>query len=557
VELDYPKQVIASIDFEGPMNLPAGISVGSGLQWTVDPSQVIAGTGSGLLTITDPVHEDSLIFATRPGILDLDPGATYQLRFDYRILGKNSLSRDSFLVAAIGAPGATVTTPYDRNALFGPDIGQQGVLRVARKVIGQAQQAVATLAAPGTVAIDNIELIRGSGGVYRRDFENGIVLVNPTPESQTLSRAQIRGPLQRLGIKRIRGDQAPAWNDGSAVTAGLTLPPGDGIILLADRIAAPSPTTPGGVSATANATGDRIDIGWSGASGTVAGYLVRYGIAGGDATRFATLGRTARTLSLENLDPGTTYLVKVATYDYLGNLSAFSPEIFTTTPGSFAQRPQISAAPTLAPGAIISIPGTALASTTVAVDNPPFPHVAGGVRVLINGVEAPVIVASPSEILAVVPYQIEGPQAIIRVERDGVSSPTYLVPVHNALPYLWTWGATQYGVAYRPTDFSPVVAGAPAAAGETVNLVISGPGLLEPPAADGTLPGQQSKFSFTPIVQIGDGSIPVQVVDSGVFFGFFGFFDLSFVVPDGIPSGDQNVRVTIGGVQSNTVILPF
>ena len=55
--------------------------------------------------------------------------------------------------------------------------------------------------------------------MWRRDFENGIVLVNPTPEAMFVSLAQIQGPLRRTNIRRIKGNQVPAWNSGAAVTS--------------------------------------------------------------------------------------------------------------------------------------------------------------------------------------------------------------------------------------------------------------------------------------------------------------------------------------------------
>ncbi len=74
--------------------------------------------------------------------------------------------------------------------------------------------------------------------VWRRDFENGIVLVNGTSSPVTLD----------LGgsFKKIKGTQVPAINDGSTVSA-VTLQARDAIILL--RL--PSPTSPGAVTSPA------------------------------------------------------------------------------------------------------------------------------------------------------------------------------------------------------------------------------------------------------------------------------------------------------------------
>jgi hypothetical protein len=57
--------------------------------------------------------------------------------------------------------------------------------------------------AAGVVHIDDVSMIELPPDVFRRDFENGIVLLNGTPERQTI-------PLGR-GFARIVGTQAPMW----------------------------------------------------------------------------------------------------------------------------------------------------------------------------------------------------------------------------------------------------------------------------------------------------------------------------------------------------------
>ncbi|MEO8164759.1 MAG: putative glycoside hydrolase [Betaproteobacteria bacterium] len=61
-----------------------------------------------------------------------------------------------------------------------------------------------------------------SQGVWRRDFEHGVVLVNPTSAIKTVS--------IEPGWRRLAGKQDPAVNSGSAVDR-LTLRPQDGIVL--------------------------------------------------------------------------------------------------------------------------------------------------------------------------------------------------------------------------------------------------------------------------------------------------------------------------------------
>src|SRR5882672_2807669 len=61
-----------------------------------------------------------------------------------------------------------------------------------------------------------------SQGVWRRDFQNGVVLVNPTMVGRTVT--------VEPGLRRLAGTQDPAVNDG-AVAGRVSLWPKDGIVL--------------------------------------------------------------------------------------------------------------------------------------------------------------------------------------------------------------------------------------------------------------------------------------------------------------------------------------
>ncbi len=84
----------------------------------------------------------------------------------------------------------------------------------------------------GTVWLDGVRLQQGNSDVWRRDYEGGVVLVNATYTTRTVS---LNGGTVQLPLRRIKGTQAPEVNDGSLVTASITLPPLDGLILLRVR----------------------------------------------------------------------------------------------------------------------------------------------------------------------------------------------------------------------------------------------------------------------------------------------------------------------------------
>jgi hypothetical protein len=75
----------------------------------------------------------------------------------------------------------------------------------------------------GDVWFDDVHFQAGATSVWRRDFQNGIVLVNPTELSLTV-------PLE-VPFRRILGTHAPAVNDG-VLSATNVIPPHDALFLL-------------------------------------------------------------------------------------------------------------------------------------------------------------------------------------------------------------------------------------------------------------------------------------------------------------------------------------
>jgi hypothetical protein len=83
----------------------------------------------------------------------------------------------------------------------------------------------------GDVWIDDVHFQPGVTNVYRRDFQNGIVLVNPASQSMTVDLGR--------DYRKILGTLDPATNDGSTVTQ-TTVPPSDALFLIGDDRIAPS-----------------------------------------------------------------------------------------------------------------------------------------------------------------------------------------------------------------------------------------------------------------------------------------------------------------------------
>ncbi len=227
-------------------SLPSNLSASGAVSVTNSVDEVIAGSGS--LVLHNPDHSKVGIVSvrTRAGALQLNAGKTYLVRLDWRIF---ETLDDEFRVS-VCASGV----PCDQSRAVGIVAGNSGAINMPLTVAAPATASVLELGiynGGGKIAIDNLQVIEDGAGPWRRDFENGFVLVNPLKKSHTFTRADLAGILNRTGVRRIRGTQAPGVNSGAAVTDSLTLDPFDAIVLLADRIDAPrEPVTslPYGVS---------------------------------------------------------------------------------------------------------------------------------------------------------------------------------------------------------------------------------------------------------------------------------------------------------------------
>ncbi|HSP70255.1 MAG TPA: hypothetical protein VLN48_21170, partial [Bryobacteraceae bacterium] len=238
VELTDGGSVVLQESFEGAI-LPSAFRANPA-------SAVSVSNGALIITNSDHTQNGSVGVSTNPSTLRLDPG-TYLLTFDWKVLEtldhplsfnvRGSRQLDSFRVPwVVTGDFGTVHFPF---VISSSDAWSIGI----------------NMSGGGKVAIDNIGVVRGGVGPWRRDFENGFVLVNPLPQPRTFSATELAGTLNRTVIHRIKGTQAPDVNNGQPVTGDLTLGAFDAIILLADHIGAPQVKVPN-IALVANAFGD-------------------------------------------------------------------------------------------------------------------------------------------------------------------------------------------------------------------------------------------------------------------------------------------------------------
>jgi uncharacterized protein (TIGR03437 family) len=552
-ELPYDGKTILSLDFEA-RSVPSQVTLGSGARFSNDPSEVIDGNTS-LVVTRDSTHPDPIFLSTSPTSLPLTQGKVYQLIADYKVLDYEPTTFKGLAGMGVSSAKDGLTT-FRTASLYLPDMegaGQQGVFRTSVRASTTDFVVLGALTDTGTVAIDNVRLIEGSGGLWRRDFENGIVLVNPTPQAITSTNVDLSGPLNRTGIRRIQGSQAPDWNSGATASGSITLPPGDGIILLADHLAPALLSMPQGLQADAQAA--EFLVTWQQNPEYVAGYHILYGEDANALDHEAAVGRTDHA-SLSPVDGGSTVYFSIAAYDFYGNIGPYSAPVAVTLAGDAPLRPVLDTASVtavLAPGAVSVIGGSNLATDVVNAGSAPYPAALGSTSVLVNGIAAPLLSVSPGKIAFISPWSLAGNRAKLRVVRGGVSSLTQTVAAARATPSILSSSADpQQALAVHSDGVSAVSDTQPAARQEQITLFARNLGLVEPPPADGVLPTRMA--SVAGHVSVSVGGVLANVISALLTSDQVGVYRISFAIPS-VPGGPQPVQITAGDQPSTSLTL--
>lgn len=211
----------------------------------------------------------------------------------------------------------------------------------------------------------------------------------------------------------------------------------------------------------------------------------------------------------------------------------------------------------VSPGEILVIYGSRLgpaALTTLTLDaQGRVSTTLTGTRILFDGVAAPLIYTSPSQISAIVPYSVAGKTSVQAVpEYNGVRGAPITLSVVAAAPGLFSVdfsGKNQ--VAALNEDASVNSAANPAERGKVVVLYGTGGGTFKTAPVDGAVIGAPLPEFQTPLtVEI--GGVPAEVVFSGPAPGLVsGVFQLNARIPDSIEVGEKVSVIVRSGAFSS------
>lgn len=275
-----------------------------------------------------------------------------------------------------------------------------------------------------------------------------------------------------------------------------------------------------------------------------------------------------------SITAGTTQLAKVVEYHYAEQIATGAQNITVATasgnvnsnqtitgglysvavvkPGPYAAAvlPAAGRVPTrtLAPGMFVSLYGATLASSSVAASTLPLPTTLAATQLLAGTAPIGLQFAGPTQINAILPEDATGLVTLTVKAAGGTHKINILV--EPAVPAIFTQTGTGTGIASAIQALSGVVVTTQAKvrAGDAISLYLTGLGATE--TRDGLQWARLAPKLFI-------GGKEAQILYAGRAPGYAGLDQINFIVPEGVPSGDDTpLRVESNGRVSNAVTLP-
>ncbi len=220
-------------------------------------------------------------------------------------------------------------------------------------------------------------------------------------------------------------------------------------------------------------------------------------------------------------------------------------------------RPVTEANGAIAPGTIVAIFGTNLASETQVALSVPLSTTLGQTSVTFGGTAAPLFFVSATQINAQVPFEVTtgAGTVAVQVRRGSATSESRAIPIAAQSPGIFTLNqqGTGTGAILHADTFQLVSDASPARPGEFLAIFCTGLGALNRAVSSGTIPPSPPPETLTrPTVDI--GGISANVTYSGLAPGFVGLYQVNVQVP-AVPTGTAQVIIRMNNVPSNTVTI--
>lgn len=221
-------------------------------------------------------------------------------------------------------------------------------------------------------------------------------------------------------------------------------------------------------------------------------------------------------------------------------------EVFRVVLPTFSRAGVVSASsfsPGMTAGALMTVftRGVLGSNGTFVAGSLPLPRSLGGVQVRVNGNTVPLLAVvrngDSEQVNFQAPWDLQpGSSARLQVG----ASEAVEVPVVEVAPGVFGLNATD-ALLIRASDFSLVSGGI--RRGESYVLYASGLGLMDLPVAAGEALGQATRIRRTASLRI--GGVVCDIEYAGAAPGFVGVYQVNFRPSAGVPSGSQDLLLTI------------
>ena len=219
--------------------------------------------------------------------------------------------------------------------------------------------------------------------------------------------------------------------------------------------------------------------------------------------------------------------------------------------------------PNLAPGSIISIFGSNLATIVASAAQLPLPNSLSGVSVEAGSggsfQSIPLFYVSPKQINAQLPYSLMAGPAQLRIRTAAGTSNPEPITIAARAPKFFTFDFSGQGpVVAQTADFATVTDANPAKPAGTVIFYLNSAGALDQPivagdAAPGLAAGSTlARISDTVTMKIDGQDAPVTY--AGLAPGFSGLYQINAKMPFIVATGPLNVQITVGTSTTQTTV---
>jgi uncharacterized protein (TIGR03437 family) len=226
------------------------------------------------------------------------------------------------------------------------------------------------------------------------------------------------------------------------------------------------------------------------------------------------------------------------------------------SPAGVANAAGATPQPGVAPGSILSVFGVNMATVTAVAPDGMLPQTLGGLTVAVGDRVLPLFFVSPGQINAQVPDDLATGDQVLTVSPAGAAQVRANFTVVRDAPGLFPVTVNGQAMAMvMHEDGSAVTADAPAKPSELLTLYGTGFGPAERPRPEGFPIPQTPSYNLLDAVTVQVGQLAVTAENAFAAVGRCGV-DVAQFRLDGSVTGTVTLRVTINGVDSNTLLLP-